>query len=186
MIGQNSNRDFYVTFSKWKVWTYSILCWFIACIPLLPILIYLEAILSGRDALTLSVSIALLICGLIFALFAAIGTYFVRNLKSPASILTPKTFSGTKNFKKRNFAWTPNTVLYTIKANNIILANLDPNQSLAGKLWGGPKEAVVVYGPFSKQNREDVLAAIDRLSPYPVKRTTLWGATRRLGFHTGH
>ena len=91
-----------------------------------------------------------------------------------------------QKFQKAEFRLDPNTVLYTIKANNIILANLDPNQSLAGKLWGGPKEAVVVYGPFSKQNREDVLAAIDRLSPYPVKRTTLWGATRRLGFHTGH
>ena len=179
MVVQNSNREFYITLSKGKVWSYSILCWVMACIPLLPFLIYLNPILSGKDALTLDIAIALSICGILFFFFAGIGAYFVRNLKSPAGILTPKTFSGTKNFKKRNFAWTPNTVLYTIKANNIILANLDPNQSLAGKLWGGPKEAVVVYGPFSKQKREDVLAAIDRLSPYPVERTTLWGTASR-------
>ena len=179
MVVQNSNREFYITLSKGKVWSYSILCWVMACIPLLPFLIDLNPILSGKDALTLDIAIALSICGILFFFFAGIGAYFVRNLTSPVSILTSKEFSGIKNFKKRNFTWTPNTVLYSIKNNNIVLANLDASQSRAGKLLGGPKEAVIVYNSLAKQKREDVLAAIDRLSPYPVERTTLWDTAKR-------
>ena len=174
-----SNNDFHVILSKWKVWTLSILCLLISCIPLLALVIFLEPILTGKTAISTDFIFRMVIFGPMFLFFAGIAIYIIRQSDAPFSRLTSNEFSGTKNFKKRSFVWTPNTVLYSIKNNNIVLANLDASQSRAGKLWGGPKEAVIVYNSLAKQKREDVLAAIDRLSPYPVERTTLWGTASR-------
>jgi len=64
------------------------------------------------------------------------------------------------------------------KNKNTILANLDTDQDYMSKLWGGPKAAIIVSHMFTEQKLEEILDAIDRLSPYPVTQTTLWGMTR--------
>ena len=175
MIEQQSRDSFHVTLSKWKVWTLSTLCLLISCIPLLPLVIFLEPILTGKTAISTDFIFRMVIFGPMFLFFAGIAIYIIRQRDAPFSRLTSNEFSGTTNFKKRSFVWTPNTIVYSLNGGNLVLANFEVSQSRWSKLWGGPKEAAVIYHPFAKQSRDDVLAAIDRLSPYPVKRTSAWG-----------
>ncbi len=177
MRRENSNKAFHVTYSKWKVWAYSILCWLIACIPLLA-LVSLVWVSFTREVESISnLMLFIVISALIFLLFAAIPFMFLTKLNKPIATLTRNEFSGIRNFKGRSFAWTPNTVMYFVKSN-VVIANLDADQSRSSKLWGGPKSAASISVGFAKQNSSEILNAINRLSPYPVKQTTIWAAAR--------
>jgi len=172
-----TNDVFYVTSSKWKIWSYTFLCWVIACIPLIPLLLFANEFMSDNIDSETSYSSLLIICSLLFLLFAAVPFMFLKRLNRPMAIITRDGFAGLKNLRERHFTWSSQTIIYSVKGN-IVLANPAAEQSYASKLWGGQKAAVMVHNAFAKESRQEVLDAIDRLAPYPVKRTTLWGMTK--------
>ena len=177
MRRENSNDVFHITFSKWKVWGYTILCWAIACIPLLALVLLVWGSFS-RDVESIENLMSVIVfLALISLPFAAIPFLFLTKLNKPLATLTRNEFSGVKNFKRVRFEWTPQTVMYFVKSN-IVIANLDAAQSRTSKLWGGPKSAASISVAFARQNRSEILDAINRLSPYPVKQTTIWGAAK--------
>lgn len=173
MRAENTNDVFYITASKWKIWGYAIFWWLIACIFLLPVVLVLSEVLSGD----LDHVVLLVFCGPLFLLCVAIPFLFLRHLKTPFATITRNGFSGLKNFRKQSCKWTKNTVIYS-GHRNLILANLDAKQSRASKLWLGPKATTVIHHFFVKESRQDILDAIERLSPYPVKETTIWKAAK--------
>lgn len=179
MRTHNSNDVFYITLSKWKVWTYTLFCWTIACVPLFIVIIILVEWFKDKQTSTSDLLLFLAIFGTIFLLIAAIPFIFLTKLNKPIATLTQNGFSGLNNLKKQSYAWTPNTIVYRGNKGNVILANLDATQSFSSKLWSGPKAAVIVHNFFAKQKRQDVLKALHRLSPYPVEETTLWALTKR-------
>ena len=177
MLTENSNDVFYITLSKWKVWLYTFFCWSIACVPLIITLIFIKDLFSNELGSTSDSMIFIAIFGTVFLLLAAIPFMFLTKLKKPMATLTRNGFSGLRNLKLQSFAWGPNTVIY--EGKNTTLANLDPTQSRASKLWHGPKTAVIIHHIFAKQKHQDVMDAINRLSPYPVKQPSFWGAPKR-------
>ena len=174
---QNSNDVFYVTASKWKIWTYTALCWIIACIPLSLLLLFLSEFLSGNMESESDYSRLLTVCSLMFLFFAAIPFIFLRRLNRPMAIITRDGFAGLKNLRELHFTWSPETIIYPANGNTV-LANPSIEQSYMSKLWGGQKAAVMVHNRFAKESRQEVLDAIDRLSPFTVTRTTIWGMTK--------
>lgn len=174
---ENSNDVFYITYSKWKVWAYAILCWVIACIPLLPVLLFSHAFLTGRDKFSSDYILLFIFCFAGFFLFASMPFLFLTKLKKPIAILTRTEFSVLGKSKDQRFPWSPNTVTCFVKSN-LIIANLDANQSRASKLLRGPKAKIGIPMLFAKQKDQEFFDAIDRLSPYPVKRTSAWGASK--------
>ncbi len=177
MRTQTSNDVFYVTASKWKIWAYTALCWIIACIPLIPLLLFLSEFLSGNMESESDYSALLITCSLTFLFFATIPFIFLRRRNRPMAIITRDGFAGLKNLRELHFAWSPETIMYPVKGNTV-LANPSIEQSYMSKLWGGQKAAVMVHNGFARESRQEVLDAIDRLSPFTVTRTTIWGMTK--------
>ena len=56
------------------------------------------------------------------------------------------------------------------------LANIDANQKGWSKLWSGPKSSVIITNEYVKQKYLEILEAINRLSPYPVRKVSMWQA----------
>ena len=108
-----------------------------------------------------------------FLLFALIPFLFLSRLNKPVAILTRDGYSGIRNLRDVSFPWSPDTIRYRVKGNTV-LANPNNTQSRASKLWGGIKAAAMIHNGFAVQKRQEVLDAIDRLSPYSVKYTTHW------------
>ena len=106
----------------------------------------------------------------IFIVIAAFPFLFLTKLNKPIGTLTRGGFSGLRNQKTRTFPWTPNTVFY----GGTRLANLNPNQSRKSAIWLGVKAEVVINHFFVKETEQEIREAIEWLSPYPVKQTSLY------------
>ena len=172
MSANTSDEVFYVTYSKWKVWGYTILCWIIACLPLFFIILIAWPVITGEATLEEFTTLFIVLIPM-FLLFALIPFLFLSRLNKPVAILTRDGYSGIRNLRDVSFPWSPDTIRYRVKGNTV-LANPNNTQSRASKLWGGIKAAAMIHNGFAVQKRQEVLDAIDRLSPYSVKYTTLW------------
>ena len=69
-----------------------------------------------------------------------------------------------------------NTVITTVGKGILVIANLNTKQSRMSKLWSGPKDKVIIGHSCIEQNRQHILEAINRLSPYPVEYIGMWRA----------
>jgi len=174
---QNQNDIFHISLSKWKVWTYTFFCWTLACLPLFITLLFIESLFNSERGFTSGGIIAVAISSTIFLIIAAIPFMFLTMLNKPMATITRNGFSGWCNLKKHSYAWTPDTVLAN-GGKNTILANLDASQSRASKLLSGPKAKVIVHHFFAKQKYQDILEAVERLSPYPVKQMSMLDAAK--------
>lgn len=179
MRAQDPSDVFYVTFSKWKVWCYSIFFLIITCIPLLPMVMFTKAILADKTALTSDYVFLMLILGICVLFCLAGSTVFLVKLKAPLITLTRRGFSGTRNFKHHDFAWGPNVIIFPAhKGVGLIIAKFDATQSRSSALWKGPNEWLLLHGVLAKEKSQTVLDAVNRLSPYAVKQTRFYGADK--------
>ena len=170
MRAQNSDDVFYVTYSKWKIWTYAILILIPAC-PLLAIIVSfmpaLPALVENSEInyLFLRIIVPLLMAVLFFL---SLSWEFLKRLKKPMAVLTRDGFRSIHIPKlAHNNSWTPETYIY----GRLFIANPDPTQSRTSKIWLGHKAAAMMPLIVAHQKRQEILDAIDRLSPYPVTRT---------------
>ena len=176
MRAPDSDDIFIITYSKWKVWGYTCLCWLLACLPLFVILLFAWPAITGEGTLEAPLTLLMFFIPM-FLLFALMPFIFLSRLNKPVAILSREGYSGMKNLRDVSFPWSPDTIRYGVKGNTV-LANPNNTQSRASKLWGGIKAAAIIHNGFAQQNRQDVLDAIDRLSPYAVKHTTHWGSSK--------
>ena len=180
MRAQNSDDTFYVTYSKWKIWGLACLSWFMAGIMLAGVCFL---IWIGGSTTKARYIVPIVILFLAFLLFSGIPFLHLTRVKKPIAVLTRGGVSGMKNFKELNFTWSPEMMTYITRGPhgwyaNTILATPDSSQSRMSKLWAGPKSAIIIHNRFAEQKYQEVLEAIDRLSPYSVKRTTHWGSSK--------
>ena len=171
-----SHDAYHITFSKWKAWSYAIVLWIIACFPLFVILILTEELLTDKANIESSIIIGLAFFSLLFLFFAGVPFVMLTKLKRPLATINRHGFSAWKKSKIHNYPWTPTTVMTGGLKGMAILANLDADQSRMSKLWSGPKAYVIIGHPCVEQKHQDILAAINRLSPYPVKDMNEWRA----------
>jgi len=148
----------------------------IACFPLFVILILTEELLTDKANIESSIIIGLAFFSLLFLFFASVPFTILTKLKRPLATINRHGFSVWKKSKIHNYPWTPKTVITRAGKAMVILANLDTDQSRMSKLWSGPKAKVIIGHPCVEQKYQDILEAINRLSPYPVKDINAWRA----------
>jgi len=114
MQSQASHDVYQITFSKWKVWSFTIALWTMSCLFLFPAVILIEGLLTGKTNIESSIIIGLAFFSLIFLFVAGVPFWLLTKLNKPLTTLN--------------------------------------------------------------QKRQDILEAINRLSPYPVEYIGMWRA----------
>ena len=176
MQSQTSHDVFHITFSKWKVWSFTVVLWIMSCLFLFPVVILTEGLLTGKTDIESSIIIGLVFFGLIFLFVAGVPFLLLTKLKKPLTTLNSHGFSTWKKSKIQTYPWSPNTVITTVGKGILVIANLNTKQSRMSKLWSGPKDKVIIGHSCIEQNRQHILEAINRLSPYPVEYIGMWRA----------
>jgi len=174
MRRQNSNEIFYVTGSKIKTWSFAILCWIIAFFLFLLLILFTHSVFEQDNPLQVREFFGPIVLFVLFLPFALGPVIPLMLLRRPIAILTSQGFTGVKTLRHETFQWTPETVIFSINSR-LVLANPDRNQTLASKLWRGHKNAVSINLIIGKQKHQDILDAIERLSPYKIRDGGVFG-----------
>ena len=174
MIRHNANDVFYVTGSKIKVWSHAIFCWILALFVFLILILITHSVFEQDIPLKARDLFGPIVLFTLFLAFALAPIIPLMLLRKPIAVLTPHGFTGVKVLRHESYPWTPETLIFSFN-RRILLANPDKNQNMASKLWRGHKNVVAINLIFGKQKHQDILDAIDRLSPYKIKSGGFFG-----------
>jgi len=157
MQSQASHDVYQITFSKWKVWSFTIALWTMSCLFLFPAVILIEGLLTGKTNIESSIIIGLAFFSLIFLFVAGVPFWLLTKLNKPLTTLNSHGFSTWKKSKIQSYPWSPNTVITTVGKGVLVIANLNTKQRRISKLWSGPKDKVIIGHSCIEQKRQEYI-----------------------------